>query len=481
MANLLEIFNRGAGWLWLKCIEPKSTNEDIRRREFILNIILSSSIFLLLILDSVILYDSVTMRENYRGISFPAFSSIIMAFGLLLALSRKGQSVLASYLLVAIYFVSVSYSSYRWGIELPILLLSYSLVIIIASILVSTKFGFLITFLCAATIVTLGFLETTHNISPDLTWKTSSLRLGNAVEFASILFLTMVISWLSNREIEKSLGRARTSEEALRQERDLLEIKVEQRTMELKQLQVERISQLYRFAEFGRLASGLFHDLINPLAALSLHVDKLIQQPNIRANETKQYLERAVNLTKRMDNFMRGVSKQIQNRELNLLFSPSEEIEQVVQILDYKARRAGVRLVCRIPDQPIQNFGNPLKFHQLIANLVSNAIDAYESIKPSSFQTRTVTISLAQCDNETCIVVTDQGAGMAPELVDKIFEPFFTTKHPHKGTGIGLSTTKDIVEKHFGGRISVASEVAKGTSFTIKFPKRASSISKIGS
>lgn len=416
------------------------------------------------------------MGNEYRGISFLSFSSIIMAFGVLLALSRKGLSTPASYLLVAIYYSSVSYSSYRWGIELPILLLSYSLVIVIASILISTRFGFLITSLSALAIVTLGLLEVKHITSPQLYWKASSLHLNNAIEFASILFLTMVISWLSNREIEKSLQRARASEAALRQERDLLEIKVEQRTQELKQLQVERISQLYRFAEFGRLASGLFHDLINPLTSLSLHVEKLNQVPDAPVAETKHYLERAVHLTKRMDNFMRGVGKQIQNQEFDILFSPSEEIEQVLQILAYKARKERLELIYNPPAESIQTLGNPLKFHQVITNLISNAIDAYESIDSPSLQERGITIVLINRGDEISVIVTDHGAGIAPELLGKIFEPFFTTKRAYKGTGIGLTTTKNIIEKHFDGKIDVASEANTGTSFTVRFPKKTSPI-----
>lgn len=461
-------------WLFEKFIKPYSADEDVRRREFILNIILVSSLFLLLILDISVLYNSVRMGVDYKGISFFGFSLILFAFGTLLGLSRKGWPALASYTLLAIYFLGVSYSGYHWGIELPIVLLSYGLVIIIASILISTKFGFLLTGLSMCVILTLGFLEVRHLISPRLYWKTDTLQLNNAFEFSAILFLTMVISWLSNREIEKSLYRARSSEEALRAERDLLEIKVEQRTQELKQLQVDRISQLYRFSEFGRLASGLFHDLINPLTSLSLHVEKLAQGSDARAAETKQYLEQAMHLTKRMEAFMQGVSKQIQNRELDLLFSLSEEIEQSMQILAYKARKASVEIIYYQPGLPVITFGNPLKFHQVITNLVSNAIDAYDNLKSIENDRKKIVIKLIQEAEQISLTISDNGSGIQKKLLDKIFEPFFTTKDPHKGTGIGLSTTKDIVEKHFSGKIYVASSPERGTTFTILLPSRPS-------
>src|SRR6185436_5205797 len=109
------------------------------------------------------------------------------------------------------------------------------------------------------------------------------------------------------------------------------------------------------------------------------HVERLSKAPGGKADETAEYVARAVGLTKRMENFMQGVSKQIQSRELNASFALSPEIEQVMQILAYKARKAGVELVYLPPTQTITNFGNPLKFHQAITNLVSNAIDSYDS------------------------------------------------------------------------------------------------------
>ncbi len=64
---------------------------------------------------------------------------------------------------------------------------------------------------------------------------------------------------------------------------------------------------------------------------------------------------------------------------------------------------------------------------------------------------------------------TDTGCGMPPEILGRIFDPFFTTKGPSEGTGLGLAICHDIVEKH-GGKISVESEVGKGTTFIITLP-----------
>ena len=111
-----------------------------------------------------------------------------------------------------------------------------------------------------------------------------------------------VIAWLSNREIEKSLKRARRSEAALKVERDALEITVEARTRQLREAQADQLSQLYRFAEFGQISSGLFHDLVNPLNAMSLNMENILSiQDHATVSEMRERIERAMGSAKRME------------------------------------------------------------------------------------------------------------------------------------------------------------------------------------
>jgi signal transduction histidine kinase len=282
------------------------------------------------------------------------------------------------------------------------------------------------------------------------------------------LLVIAIVSWLSNREIEKSLRRARRSEAELREERDNLERKVEERTRELKRAQMEQMCQLYRFAEFGKMSSGYFHDIANPLTAVSLSLERLKAQGVEELADTRVHFERALNAAKRMEDYIGAVKKQLQQQEDLKTFSPSEEIEQLIEIIGYKARKAGVAIRSRL-DTEIQIFGNPIKFSQVVMNLLSNAIDSYEEVDAAT-DGREVTIILRREGAYAELTVKDAGCGIQAEDVERIFEPFFTTKPASSGVGIGLATVQDIVKKDFVGSVRVESTVGRGSEFIVLFP-----------
>jgi two-component system C4-dicarboxylate transport sensor histidine kinase DctB len=281
----------------------------------------------------------------------------------------------------------------------------------------------------------------------------------------------MIVSWLSNREIERSLNRARESESALKEQRDRLEIIVEERTKELQQAQAEKVTQLYRFAEFGRLASGLFHDLMNPLTSVSLYLEQLDKsRSGEKMTQAQDYLQKAIQASKRIQDFTQAMRKQLQHREAKELFSLNEGVRQAIQLLTHKAWEAHVTITFNANEE-LTTFANPLKFHQIILNMVSNGIDAYRDIPSSQDRKREVVISIHSLGDDVNIIVQDWGCGISPEITGKIFQPFFTTKTTGNGIGIGLSSTKEIIEKDFSGTVTVESSEGWGSTFRITFPR----------
>ena len=449
-----------------RMVAPRSRREDHARREYILNIILLASLALSGVFSFFTLINSITV-PNYKGISFLVAFGIFAVFLLLYILSRVGYFILASYLLLLLYFLPTSYALYRWGIYLEVPLISYVLIIVVSGILISSWCAFVMTGVISATILLFGYWDARGVHVPDVSWRDDPTQLSYAIELAVIYFVIMVVTWLYTREIEKSLKRARRSESLLQAERDTLESRVEERTRELKRVQLEQMKQLHQFAEMGKMSSGFFHDLVSPLTAVSLDIEQLKKGAQTDVAMVKAKVDRAFDAVGRLEQFIRSIQKQIQNQETKSYFSLAEEIQQAIDVLGYKARRGQVELIFKDSNE-IYSWGNPIKFYQLALNLISNAIDAYDGIERDL---KKVEIKLSYQNNTIHFLVSDMGGGMAPETVKHIFDPLFTTKVAEKGTGIGLLTVKNVVEKELRGTIQVESSLGHGAIFSIVFPK----------
>jgi signal transduction histidine kinase len=464
-----QALGRGAHFLFVKYLQPKSKIEDERRREFILNVILLGTIFLLTLMEISLLSNILVKGGDYHGLPALVFTLILVGFLILYVLSRVGYFKISSYIFVFFFSIATLYGALRWGVDLPSVLLSYAIIIVITSILISTRTGLLVALLISALIILFTVFTTSGELVPDTSWKANLVEMNDAVVFSAMLLLIWGVSWLSNSEIEKSLYRARKSEKALKDERDFLEIKVEERTRELKQAQLQKMNQLYRFAEFGKLSSGLFHDLVNPLTALALNLEKLKDIPSDPAQSAQPYVQKAIAASRRMESFIAGLKKQIQKQDINEEFLLNQEVEQAMELLGYKARKAKVNLRF-VAAVPVTTYGNPLKFYQIVVNLVSNAIDAYHGMPEE--QMKSVLVSLHKNGRTITLVVKDWAVGIPDDVVDKIFEPFYTTKNIEMGSGIGLSTVKDIVAQEFDGEITVSSKLGHGALFTVSFEQR---------
>lgn len=454
-----------------KITEAKAENGDDKRKEHILNILLVSLIALFGVAGIISVIDlavaDAVSRSN-DALSLWVLIAILVIFLSLYTLSRKGYFAIAAYIFIVLCFTLPVYMVYKWGVEVPAGLLFYVLVIVISGILISTRFAFKIALLASFSMVGIHYLHLNNIVHPNLYWKQNETMGMSETIIISIIFLIIAtVSWLSNREIERSLSRLKISEAELKKEKDSLEVKVEEKTAELKKTHIEQVSQLYRFSEFGKLSSGLFHDLVNHLTAASLNME---QVKDINANgskEVKAHFDKAVEAIKRMENFIIAVRKQIAKEETESMFSLLEEILSTIQVLGYKAKKLNVEINF-LPTEDVITYGDSIKFSQIVLNLITNAIESYVGMSVSNKVNR-VSVAVSAKDNLVILTVKDWGCGIDSNLGEKIFQPFFTTKGVGIGTGIGLSLTKNIVEQDFGGTIKFESNKNKGTTFVVTF------------
>ncbi len=281
------------------------------------------------------------------------------------------------------------------------------------------------------------------------------MPLFDILTFAAIFILLGAIFYFSNKEMRKSLEQTRHAHSILAQDKEYLETKVQAHLDELRESRLARMDELSKAAEFGRLSQGLFHDLMSPLTSLVHHTEK-------------QNIEKAMEASDRMSKYMQDIRSTLRREEEQKICSVSDELESTLRLLAYKARENNVKINTNV-DENITWYGDPLKLRQIFSNLISNAIDSFDDLRKR--QGNAIHISINPNQNHCTIKIEDNGCGIEKENLDKIFNQFYTTKPADRGTGIGLTTVKSVVEKILKGKIEVESHKNKGTIFTITFPK----------
>jgi signal transduction histidine kinase len=462
-------------------ISPRSLTEDAKRVEYILNVLLIAVIFLLCVASVVDIFniffgDPKAVAQNSLTLGF--LLAVLIWFSFLYFLSRTGLYRLASYCLISTLFLVAAYMGYRWGVDVNASLLFFVLLIVMSGILISTRFAFIVTGLIFIFIIALTIATNNGLVLVDQYWRNLPWTYTDSIVTGIIFFVIATVSWLSNREIERSLTRARRSEQELKEERDLLEVRVAERTEALRQAQLEKMEQSYRFVEFGRIASGIFHDLANPLTALSLNLDSIAQSQSKTDGADLQRLSTDVGRAKQaathMEELLHSMRVHLSREGTEEMFSLGTVIDNVVSVVLTYARQNDVRILVEVPHD-VQVYGDSVVLTQVLTNLLSNAIDSYPAgdAEPGAAP-RVVTVSLRLTAADVVIAVSDHGVGIEPERLETIFEPFVTTKSPDRGLGIGLPLAQRMVEKRFGGTLTATSELGVGSTFTMRFPKRTS-------
>jgi signal transduction histidine kinase len=279
-----------------------------------------------------------------------------------------------------------------------------------------------------------------------------NLPMADILTLVPIIILIGILFYFSNKEIEKSLIKSREVQELLSQDREELRKKLhEERLL--------RLHELEKAAEFGRLSQGLFHDLISPLTSIILHTE------NLKGERTAQHVEKAIDASKRMAVYIKDIRSTLQKEEEMRLCSIKEELESTLRIFSYLAREKKVEIQVKATNNCTWT-GSPTKLRQLFSNLISNALDSFDPV--NDHRNKIISIHISK-SSKNILSIRDNGCGIPEENLSKIFDPFFTTKPHDKGTGIGLTTVKNIVEKDLHGSLHVESELGLGTIITIKY------------
>jgi len=261
--------------------------------------------------------------------------------------------------------------------------------------------------------------------------------------------------------ISPSQGNTRDEVGVLIDKFNNMEDQLAQRETELERKNRE-LMQTKKLAAIGALASGVAHELNNPLNNIYLSAQVLLKEAgeacrpeiNEAVGDILSQTARVKRIVGDLLEFARGREPQMQECDLYGLIMDS------FRHLGSSRKLENIRFTCNASSPRIVASADRVQLEQVFTNLFANAADAMPGEGG-------ITVTLMEKAGQVVITVADTGRGIPREALDKIFEPFYTTKD--KGTGLGLAIVYNIIKKH-NGDIIVESEEGKGTAFTITLP-----------
>ena len=224
-----------------------------------------------------------------------------------------------------------------------------------------------------------------------------------------------------------------------------------------------------KMASIGLLTAGIAHEINNPLFVITGYLDvmnEMLHEGNISIEEFGGIADKLGTASKAIVKLVSGIKTYARiDRTDPIPIDLNAAIQESLDLVSFLYRQDNIELKNGLSKGSPMILGNIGKLQQVLVNLLSNARDAMETSG-----TRIISVSTREENGKVVIEVTDTGCGIAHENIDDVFSRAYTTKPVGKGSGMGLDLVRNIVED-MDGTIGVESQVSKGTTFRIIFPK----------
>jgi len=222
-----------------------------------------------------------------------------------------------------------------------------------------------------------------------------------------------------------------------------------------------RMVEREKMSAIGQMAAGIAHEVGNPLSSISSVVQMLKRSRSLTGQAEQldlieKHIQRISSTVRQLVSLARPTPETWERTDLG------QTLAEAVRLVSFDRRARTVKIVYEPGKSLPTTYALQGQLQQVIINLALNALDAMGD-------GGTLTIRASKERRNLVVRVTDTGSGISPALGRRVFEPFFTTKEPGRGTGLGLSVSYGIVQKH-GGTIDFSSSPGAGTTFTVTLP-----------
>ncbi|MBV6471700.1 MAG: Adaptive-response sensory-kinase SasA [Nitrospirae bacterium] len=284
---------------------------------------------------------------------------------------------------------------------------------------------------------------------------------------AGVAYIGMTWEERKAREEAARAALATQTEHLLRANTQLVEVK-------------DKLARSERLAAVGQLVASVAHEVGTPLHSIAWHVEALAEEPGVTP-EMKRRIGIINEQLNRVVRIIQDLLSSTRQRKPEPTWYPVERlIEPVVALMEAAYQAKGVDLHREQEAPAALVWADPEKIHQVLVNLLANALAATSAggvvtvvlaTRQASAEETEQAACTGRSDIELMVTVTvhDTGCGMPPEDVERAMQPFFTTKAVGQGSGLGLFLSREAVTAH-GGRLTLESDIGKGTTVTVALP-----------
>ncbi len=404
----------------------------------------------------VIAYDIFSDKEFTYVIALLSIATLYLVCTLYIL--HRGNVYLASWMVIIFHSCSASIYALSWEIYASMSILNYALAILVTGALVGSRY---LPYIATATIVFLIAVELARSLQylPAIEIPQSNHPSWSATGCIVSLAMLSLVAWFTSNLTETSLARARKAERTIRAQKEAIQLELARESSLLRQEQLQKTQQLYRFALIGQSTTALLHEMSSRLSVINLDLDDLKLQ--IDNSEAIKNTEQSIHYINRM---VVSARKHLTSYSTKQPLDLQRIIEKSVKDVQLKKQHSPISIQTSFDTASTHTLtGDPMALTQVISILLNNACEACMHQKKKK-----VTIATQWINSIALITISDTGHGIPTELKDKLFSPLTSSKQD--GLGVGLYIARHIVETYFSGSIYLAPNDSGVTTFAIELP-----------